>query len=210
MANPALSAILIVTGVPCIAPLAAQETAGDSIVYAVSPASRIEVRTGSSGLLSFAGHDHRIRARAFSGRIVYWPGHPAASRVALLVEADSLDVLTPPDTAEIRKVTAVMQAEVLDVSHYPEIRFASTSVAARPQGFEIRGGLTIRGTTRNVVMDVHASVSADTLTATGALAVKQTDFGIHPVRAGPMGVVKVADRIVLDFDIVAIRATPDQ
>jgi polyisoprenoid-binding protein YceI len=210
MRNRVLSAILIATGVPCIAQLAAQTTPGDSIVYAVSPASRIEVRTGSSGLLSFAGHDHRIRARACSGRIVYRPGQPAASRVALLVQAESLEVLTPPDTAEIRKVTAVMRTEVLDVARHPEIRFASTGVAARPQGYEIRGNLTIRGTTRSVVVDVRASVSADTLTATGALAIKQTDFGIHPVRAGPMGVVKVADRIVLDFDIVAIRATPDQ
>lgn len=201
---------LACTAVLGSAPLSAQTAATDSVVYRLSPASRIEIRTGSSGLLSFAGHAHRIRAPAVAGRIVYRPRDPAASRVVLVVRADSLEVLTPPDTAEIRKVTAVMETDVLDVARYPEIRFQSTQVIPRPQGFEITGDLTIRGTTRAVVVDARARVTADTLTATGAVTVKQTDFGIRPVRAGPAGVVRVADRIHLDFRVVAVRAAQDR
>jgi polyisoprenoid-binding protein YceI len=188
------------------ATLLAQAGLGDSSVYVVAPGSRLEVRTGSAGLLGFVGHDHLIRARAFTGRIVYRSDTLSASRVEFVVRADSLEVLTPPDTEEIRKVTAVMRTEVLDVAHHSEIRFVSRRVRSRPQGFEIDGDFTIRGTTRPVEVDVRTRVMWDTLIASGAFALKQTDFGIHPPRAGPAGVVKVADRIRLQFDVVAIRA----
>jgi polyisoprenoid-binding protein YceI len=186
-------------------PLTAQAGADDSLVYVLAPASRFDVHTGSAGLLGFVGHDHLIRARAFSGRIVYRPGALSDSRVELVVRADSLEVLTPPDTAEIRKVTASMRDAVLEVARYPEIRFASTAATAGPQGFEIQGTLTMHGHTHVVAARVHTVLQGDTLTAQGSFTVKQTDYGIRPYRVGPGGVVKVADRIRFDFDAVAIR-----
>jgi polyisoprenoid-binding protein YceI len=185
--------------------LTAQAAAGDSIVYVLAPTSRFEVRTGSAGLLGFAGHDHLIRARVFAGQIVYWPDDPSASRVSIALRADRLEVLTPPDTAEIRKVTASMDSEVLDVARFPEIRFVSTAVAPRPHGLEIRGDLTIRGVTQAVIVDVQTTVTRDTLTARGAFTVKQTDYGIRPYRGGPAGTVKVANRIEFRIDAIAVR-----
>jgi polyisoprenoid-binding protein YceI len=185
--------------------LTAQAGADDSLVYVLAPASRFDVHTGSAGLFAFAGHDHLIRARAFSGRIVYRPGAQSASRVELLVRTDSLEVLTPPDTEEIRKVTASMRDAVLEVARYPEIRFASTAVRSSPQGFTIQGTLTMHGQAHEVVVSVHTALRGDTLTAQGSFTVKQTDYGIRPYRVGPGGVVRVADRIRFDFDAVAIR-----
>ena len=52
----------------------------------------------------------------------------ADSRVEVVVPTDSLEVLTPPDTEEVRKVTATMRTDVLDVAHYPEIRLTTRSV----------------------------------------------------------------------------------
>ncbi|PYO97058.1 MAG: hypothetical protein DMD61_13005, partial [Gemmatimonadetes bacterium] len=97
----------------------AQERPVDSVVYVLSEASRLEVKTGKAGLLGFAGHSHLVRARAFSGRVVYYPSSPADSRVEISVPTDSLEVLTPPDTEEIRKVTEAMRGEVLHVDQYP-------------------------------------------------------------------------------------------
>ncbi|HUC39684.1 MAG TPA: YceI family protein, partial [Gemmatimonadales bacterium] len=109
-------------------PVPAQSVAPDSIVYALVPATRLEVTTAKAGLLGFAGHEHTIRARAFVGRIVLYPSRPNASHVTITIAAESLEVLTPPDTAEIRKVTAAMRTEVLEVERYPEIGFASRTV----------------------------------------------------------------------------------
>src|SRR6266545_6144306 len=49
----------------------------DSVVYRLIPSSRLEVKTGKAGLFGFAGHSHSIRARAFSGNVVYYPHAPA-------------------------------------------------------------------------------------------------------------------------------------
>ena len=117
-------------------PVAAQAEggAGDSVVYVVSPASRFDVKTGKAGLFGFLGHDHVIHARAFSGRVVYYPGTPASSHVAITVPAESLEVLTPPDTEEIRKVTAAMRTEVLQLDRFPEMTFMSRSLDRPTRG----------------------------------------------------------------------------
>jgi polyisoprenoid-binding protein YceI len=179
----------------------------DSVVYDLAPAplTRFEVRTGKAGLLSFAGHEHLIRARAFSGRIVWYPDQPSASHVSVTVSTDSLEVATPPDTAEIRKVTAAMRAEVLDVGHYPEITMVARAVERSGDTLRMQASLTIKGQTREIPLSVHAIVGPDTLLASTTFAVKQTDFGIRPYRGGPGGTVRVADRVTFTIEAVAVR-----
>src|SRR5437016_7343499 len=85
-----------------------QEPAGDSVVYLLAPASRFDVKTGKAGLFGFAGHAHVIRARALSGRVVYYPGAPASSHVEIMAPADSLEVITPRSeehTSELQSLT---------------------------------------------------------------------------------------------------------
>jgi polyisoprenoid-binding protein YceI len=174
--------------------------------YVLSPHSRFEVKTGKSGLFAIVGHDHLIRARAVSGHVVYDAIDPTRSRVEILVFTESLEVLTPPDSEEIRKVTQAMRTDVLDVAHHPEIRFVSRAVEATPEGLRVRGDLTLAGETREVVVDVLVRAGSDTLRATGTFDVKQTSFGIRPYRGGPGGLVRVADRVTFRFDALALRA----
>jgi polyisoprenoid-binding protein YceI len=180
--------------------------AQEAATYVLSPHSRFEVATGKSGLFSLVGHNHLIQARAVTGHVVYDPGAPARSVVEILVLADSLEVLTPPDTEEIRKVTEAMRTDVLDVAHHPEIRFVSRVVEAIPRGLRVRGDLTLAGATREVTVDVRLQVGSDTLRATGAFDVQQTSFGIRPYRGGPGGFVRVADRVTISFAAVALRS----
>jgi polyisoprenoid-binding protein YceI len=181
---------------------------GDSVVYHLLPASRFEVATGKSGLFGFAGHEHTIRARAFSGRIVYRPESIAASHIEITVLTDSLEVLTPPDTEEIRKVTASMRTEVLDVADYPEIRLVSQRIEGTPQRITVTAALTIKGNTREVPLTIDLEIGADTLHATSSFKIKQTDFGIRPYRGGPGGTVRVADEVTFSISAVAIRQSP--
>lgn len=180
----------------------------DSVVYVLSPASDFQVKTGKSGLFGFAGHDHIIRARAFAGQVVYYPDSIAASHVEITVRADSLEVLTPPDTEEIRKVTAAMRTQTLDVANYPEIRLVSRQAAWKDQRLDLIAALTIKGQTRDVPITVELQIGDDTLRATAGFAVKQTDFGIRPFRGGPAGTVRVADRVTFAITVVAIRRDP--
>ncbi len=181
----------LLAGATSLGPTAAwaQAAEPDSVVYVLSAASQFDV----------------IRARGVTGRIVYHPNAPAESRVEIVVPADSLEVLTPPDTAEIRKVTQAMRTEVLHVDEHPVISFASDSVTRTADGFQIQGRLTLAGQTRDVSCDIRAEVGADTLRATGGFSVKQTDYGIRPFRGGPAGTVRVADRVTFSFDVVGVR-----
>jgi polyisoprenoid-binding protein YceI len=177
----------------------------DSVLYRLHPSSRLVVKTGKAGLFGFAGHTHVIRARAVSGELVYYPGQPI-SHLQLKIPTDSLEVLTPPDTAEIRKVTEAMRTEVLHVDRYPEMTFSADSLNARSGKMEMQLALTMHGTTRRVPVTADVTIGSDTIRAKGTFTAKQTDFGIEPFSGGPAGTVKVADRVTFCFDLVAIRA----
>ena len=180
-----------------------RSTASDPVTYILTAGSRLEVKTGKSGLLGFAGHDHIIRANHPTGRIVYDPTTPANSSVEISVLTKNLEVLTPPDTAEIRKVTEAMRTEVLFIDRHPEITFVSKSVTPIEGGFRVVGGLTISGQTRDVTVDLATTIDAETLRAEGQFSVKQTDFGIKPYRGGPGGTVRVADKVDFLLKVVA-------
>jgi len=185
-----------------------QASTADSVVYVIAPASRLEVATGKSGLLGFAGHEHTIRARAFSGRVVYRPDSIAASRVEITILTDSLEVLTPPDTQEIRKVTESMRTEVLDVEQYPEIRLVSQRIEGTPRRITMTAAITIKGKTREVPLTVDLDIGRDTLRASSSFKLKQTDFGIRPYRGGPAGTVRVADQVTFTIDAMGVVTRP--
>jgi polyisoprenoid-binding protein YceI len=176
----------------------------DSAVYQVEPSSRLVVKTGKAGLFGFAGHTHIIHARAVTGELVYRPGRPASS-LHLRVPTESLEVLTPPDTAEIRKVTESMRGEVLHVDRYPEMRFAADSLDARGGRMTFPLAVTMAGTTRTVPVTAEVTIGGDSIRALGTFTAKQTDFGIEPFSGGPGGAVKVADKVTFCFDLVGRR-----
>jgi len=180
----------------------AQTPAGpDSMVYRLGPESRLVVETGKAGLFGFAGHTHVIQAHAVQGELIYRPGR-AASSLHLTVPTDSLEVLTPPDTEEIRKVTESMRTEVLHVDRYPEMRFAAESLDARSGKMSFPLLVTMAGTTRRVPVMAEVTIGRDSIRAMGTFTAKQTDFGIEPYRGGPGGTVKVADKVTFCFDLI--------
>jgi polyisoprenoid-binding protein YceI len=64
-----------------------------------------------------------------------------------------------------------MRTDVLDVAHYPEIRFVSRSVAPIPGGLRVRGDLVLVGKTGEVSVDVHLEAGADILRVKGTFSV---------------------------------------
>jgi len=182
----------------------------DSVVYRLARGSRLQVQTGKAGLFGFAGHTHLIQARGFTGEVVYYPGRPSSSHLDITVSTDSLEVLTPPDTAERRKVAESMRTKVLRTAEYPEIKLVSRQVSPSADGFHLVAALTLVGETRELPIDVTARIGADTLEAAATFAIKQTDFGITPFSGGPGGAVKVADRVTFDIRAVAVRVEDAQ
>lgn len=166
------------------------------------PASYFDVVTHKAGLFGLFGHEHRIRAHAITGSIRFAPDALSASSVDLTIAVDGLEVLTPRDTAEIRKVTEAMRTDVLHPERFPTIRFRSDSVRAAGDRARIYAELTLEGVTRAVPVDVAVTMIGDTVHARARFDVRQTDFGIQPY-GKVLGTVKVADRITFEINALA-------
>src|SRR3954447_8729057 len=177
-------------------------------VYTLDPAhSRLTIQVGKAGLFGFAGHEHQVVAGTFRGTATFDPERLAQSSVDLTFDAGALRVTgkgEPPQ--DVSQVQATMIGPTcLDAGRFPTIRFVSRSVAAAgaagPSGGDLalRGDLTLHGVTRPLTIRVHLDVAGQTLEATGATTLKQTDFGITPISKA--GVVKVKDELALSWSI---------
>jgi polyisoprenoid-binding protein YceI len=160
--------------------------------------SVITVRAYKSGVLSAFGHDHEITAPIAGGSV-----DADTHRVELRVRAASLRVRDPKgsekDHAEIQKT--MLGPDVLDTERFGEIAFRSSSAESAGEGaWQVRGELTLHGSTKPVAVDVRESGGH----YTGTARLKQSDFGIQPVRIAG-GTVRVKDEVRIEFDIQLAR-----
>jgi polyisoprenoid-binding protein YceI len=157
--------------------------------------SSILIHVSKSGLFSFAGDNHEVRAPITAGSV-----NEVAKSVELTVDAAKLTVLdpslAPAKRAEVQQ--KMLSADVLDPARYPEIRFRSAHVdQVKPGEWNVRGDLTLHGQSRSIA--VHVTGAAGHYRGTAAF--NQTDFGIAPVSVAG-GTIKVKDELKIDFDIV--------
>jgi polyisoprenoid-binding protein YceI len=174
--------------------------ATDSEVHAEKQAidaehSTLTVFVNKSGLFSAFADNHVIRAPISAGSI----SENAPLSIELTVRAADLRVLDPGVAADRRaEVQARMLGpEVLDVAKFPEMAFASTTVA--PSGTDrwlVTGRLTIRGQGQTITF-AATRVSGR---YHGEVTIKQHDFGIEPIKVAG-GAVKVKDELKVQFDI---------
>jgi len=155
--------------------------------------STMTVRVYKSGMLSAFGHDHEIAA-PIAGKV-----DTSVHQVELRINAASLRVRDPKtsekDRAEIQKT--MLGPEVLDTERHSEIVFRSTSAEpAGEGGWQVRGELTLHGATKPVAVEVRENDGH----YVGTARLKQSDFGIQPVKVAG-GTVKVKDEVRIEFDI---------
>ncbi len=155
--------------------------------------STLTIHVGKTGAFSGLGHEHEVRAPIHSGT-ADTGSHPA---VEMHVDARALRVIdkdaSEKDRAEVQKT--MLGPEVLDSERHPEIVFKSVGAELAGKGrWILRGNLTLRGQTRPVT--VHATLKDGRYT--GAIIVKQTDFGIKP--PGKAG-VRAQDEVRIEFDV---------
>ena len=186
-------------------PLAAR---AEPVVFAVDPkASHVRIHLGRSGLFKFMGHEHHIEAPVAEGRVEVTDGDPARSSVTLRFASASLHVIPGSEPADdIPKVEERMRGpEVLEVSRYPEIVFASTSVRGAAPGASLKlivaGTLTLKGRSFPVEIPLDVGRQGESITAKGEVELKLRDWGIEPPSVG--GVVNVSNGFKLELEIHA-------
>ena len=206
------AARVVAAGAVAASAIASNGFAAATTYRVVPDKSPLRIEVGKGGALGFvAGHTHEVEGR-IQGRVTADMANLAHAEIQLTIRTADLHVSgkgEPPDdvpTVQERMVGP----DVLDVARFPEIAFRSTSVAvsgphdgSRTAGTMLRvtGELTLHGRTKPLTTDVHLRIDAASLTATGTLTVKQTDFGIKPVSVG--GVVNVKDALTIHFTVTA-------
>jgi polyisoprenoid-binding protein YceI len=182
-----------------------------SVAYAAEidlAASKITVKVEKTGLFSAFAHDHTIAAPLASGHL-----DVQKRNVELKFRSQEMKVLDPGiKDSERADIDRTMKSyKVLDAGRFPEIVFVSTSVetpavGAKPaeadvaKRYLVHGKLTLHGVTRSVELPVSFSDGH----YTGKVTLKQTEFGITPVKIAG-GTVKVKDAIGIVFEIVPAR-----
>jgi polyisoprenoid-binding protein YceI len=178
--------------------------------YRIDPAkSNITVRAYRSGLLKAFGHDHTIAVRDFSGEIEITPDVLAPASLQLNIKADSLAITDKVSDDERAEIENTMKTQVLETGKYPQITFKSTNVAAEKAGdskftAKIWGDIGLHGATGNGYIVSQVSFTGNSLRATGAFSLKQTDYKINPPSVAG-GTIKVKDELKFTFDIVAVQ-----
>ncbi|HXW92225.1 MAG TPA: YceI family protein [Terriglobales bacterium] len=157
--------------------------------------SRIRIHVGKGGLFSAAGHEHWVQAPIVEGDLQEGPPATISFRV------DSRQMKVEEDQSlsgeQRSEVESTMQTKVLESGQYPEIRFHSTSITqASPNTWDVRGDLSLHGQTR----PVHTTVRKQENAYLGRCQIKQTDFGIQPVRVAG-GMVRVKDELDIEFSV---------
>jgi len=117
---------------------------------------------------------------AVEGRFAKWtadvsfdPKHPETGKVGFTVATASATFGSPETDAEVPK------PEWFSVAKFPNATFASTAIKATGAGkFDVAGKLTVKGTTKDVVVPIALVQAGPATTATGAFTIKRNDFKI--------------------------------
>jgi polyisoprenoid-binding protein YceI len=182
-----------------------QAQAAGSKVLVIDPAqSLIAVTVRRGGALARLGHDHVVASHTVTGYAA-----PAQGRADFSFRLDQMTVDEPalrreagfdsqPSDAAISGTRTNMLARVLEAERFPMVALH----AEQAPGAAMRLAITLHGVTRTVAAPARLESSADGITASGTLELRQTDFGITPMSV-MAGAMTVLDTMELRYRIVA-------
>jgi polyisoprenoid-binding protein YceI len=143
----------------------------------------------------------------FAGAGSFDAENPANSSLSLTIQAASIDTRNADRDAHLRS------NDFFDMEQYPEITFRSTSVVpVDDEEYRVTGDLSIKGVTRPVTFDVELAGSAVDpygnvrIGLEGSTTVNRKDFGITWNAALDAGGVLVGEKVVLEFEVSAVKS----
>jgi polyisoprenoid-binding protein YceI len=176
-------------------PLAAAEYTIDSAHSAASFSVRHMM------VSNVRGHFSKV-----TGKVVYDPANVAATKVNAVIDVTTIDTREPKRDGHLKS------PDFFDAAKFPTMTFESTKVWKAGNGLKVEGNLTLRGTTKPVVLDVEGP-SAEVPTqgggkmfgATATTKINRKDFGLTWSRALETGGVAVGDEVAITIDLEAAR-----
>ena len=151
----------------------------------------------------------RGRFNSFRGTIDLNEAEPARSTVNVEIDVDSIE------TRDAQRDGHLRSADFFDVANYPLMTFVSTRVEPTSNNTgRIVGDLTIRGVTREVVLDVeYAGQSKSPWGSTSAgfhaeTKINRKDWGLNWNQALETGGILVGEEVTITIELELIKQVP--
>lgn len=113
------------------------------------------------------------RFRRFDAQIVFDPKAPERAKVALTIDLASASLGAPETDAELLK------PEWFDTKAFPKATFLSTAVNSAGEGkFNVLGRLSIKSSSRDVIVPITLEHTGDKTIARGKLQLNRLDYRI--------------------------------
>jgi polyisoprenoid-binding protein YceI len=142
----------------------------------------------------------------FEGSVVVDDTDLAASTATLTIQAASIDTRNDDRDGHLRS------NDFLAMDEFPQLTFVSTGVQQTgATSVELTGDLTIKGVTNSVTVPFEFEGAATDpfgnlrVGFEGAVTISRKDFGVTWNAALETGGVLVSDKIVLEFEVSAIK-----
>lgn len=150
----------------------------------------------------------RVRGRftRFTGELELDPDDVTRSRVSAEIEVASIS------TNEDKRDAHLRSADFFDVESHPLITFTSKRVEVVGNLLHVTGDLSIRGTTREVILRVEQlGVASDPwgnrrAAFSASTSIDRKDFGLHWNQVLEAGGVMVGDKVEISLDVEAVQA----
>lgn len=141
-----------------------------------------------------------------TGSVTFDPAKPEATSIRAEIDVASIS------TRDAQRDTHLRSADFFDAERHPALTFESTALRRGDKGLEILGKLTIRETTREVVLAVEGPTPEMTdpwgnvrVGASASTKIKRSDFGMTWNSALETGGVLVGDEVTIHLDVELVK-----
>jgi polyisoprenoid-binding protein YceI len=141
------------------------------------------------------------------GTVVLDDADVSKSSVDVTIDVSTVDTRTPDRDKDLKS------DKFFDVAHYPSMTFKSTKVEQAGAGkLKVTGDLTIRGTTKSVVLDVDGPTAPvkdpwgnQRSAVTATTKINRQDFGVKWNATMDNGGVVVGDEVSITIDAEMVQ-----
>ena len=153
------------------------------------------------GLLAKLAHDLKLQVERFSIEVdettqqIKATFDPSSIQV-VCARVDGRDDPSTLSKGDKKKIYDNATKDVLQTRKYPEVRFDSTNVVERGEGFAVEGTLQLHGKSRSI----QTSVRPEGDRWLAEVTIHQPDYGIKPFTAA-LGALKVKPDVLVRVSV---------
>jgi len=134
----------------------------------------VDQRSSVRFVIKNVGMDTEGKFSGLEGSIIFNPADLKNASFSISIDANSVNTDIEPRDNNLR------EAEYLDTKKFPRISFISKQVThtARPDIFLVKGTITIKGISKELVFQFKTTPADDGLLFTGEMKLNKNDFKI--------------------------------